>query len=108
MGPADALKLKIVDEVAPAADLDARARTWLATSPDPVKAWDVKGWQPPQKKGMTNPDDSMAYMVATGGLATKGYNTPAPLAILSSVFEGLQLPFDKALMGYLHSRQARG
>ena len=95
--PAEALKLKIVDEVAPTDQLIDTAKAWLATGPDPVKAWDVKGWQPPQKKGMTNPEDSMAYMMATGGLAAKGYNTPAPLAILSSVFEGLQLPFDRAL-----------
>ncbi|WP_454882563.1 3-hydroxyacyl-CoA dehydrogenase NAD-binding domain-containing protein [Sphingomonas oryzagri] len=97
VGPAEALKLKIVDEVAPADALIDRARAWLATSPDPVKRWDVKGWMPPQKKGMTVPEDSMGYMMAAGSLALKGYNSPAPQAILSSVFEGLQLPFDKAL-----------
>ncbi|MVW54935.1 3-hydroxyacyl-CoA dehydrogenase [Sphingomonas sp. MAH-6] len=97
VGPAEALKLKIVDEVAPADALIDRARAWLSTSPDPVKRWDVKGWVPPQKKGMTVPEDSMGYMMATGSLALKGYNSPAPQAILSSVFEGLQLPFDKAL-----------
>jgi 3-hydroxyacyl-CoA dehydrogenase/enoyl-CoA hydratase/3-hydroxybutyryl-CoA epimerase len=97
VGPTEALKLKIVDEVAPADALIDRARAWLATSPDPVKRWDVKGWVPPQKKGMTVPEDSMAYMMAAGGLALKGYNSPAPQAILSSVFEGLQLPFDRAL-----------
>jgi len=97
VAPAEALKLKIVDEVAPAAEAMDRARAWLATNPDPVKPWDKKGWVPPQKKGMTVPEDSAAYMMATGNLALKGYNAPAPLAILASVFEGLQLPFDKAL-----------
>jgi 3-hydroxyacyl-CoA dehydrogenase/enoyl-CoA hydratase/3-hydroxybutyryl-CoA epimerase len=95
--PAEALKLKIVDEVAPAAEAMNRARAWLATNPDPVKPWDKKGWVPPQKKGLTIPEDSGAYMMATGNVAQKGYNAPAPLAILASVFEGLQLPFDKAL-----------
>jgi len=95
--PAEALKLRIVDEVVPADQLIDRARAWLATGPDPVKAWDVKGWVPPQKKGMTVPEDSAFYMMATGGIAQKGYNLPAPRAILSSVFEGMQLPFDKAL-----------
>lgn len=97
VAPAEALKLKVVDAVVPAAEAIGAARAWLATGPDPVKPWDKKGWVPPQKKGMTIPEDSGAYMMAAGSLATKGYNTPAPLAILASVFEGLQLPFDKAL-----------
>ena len=97
VAPAEALKLKIVDEVAPADELAARARAWLASQPNPVKPWDVKGWVPPQKKGMTVPEDSAFYMMATGNIAQKGYNLPAPRAILSSVFEGMQLPFDKAL-----------
>jgi 3-hydroxyacyl-CoA dehydrogenase/enoyl-CoA hydratase/3-hydroxybutyryl-CoA epimerase len=97
VNPSEALKLKIVDQVVPADQLVDRARAWLATGPDPVKSWDVKGWVPPQKKGMTVPEDSAFYMMATGSLATKGYNLPAPRAILSSVFEGMQLPFDKAL-----------
>ena len=97
VAPAEALTLRIVDEVAPAAILFERARAWLATNPDPVRAWDKKGWVPPQKKGMTVPEDSAAYMIAAGEIAKKGYNAPAPLAILASVFEGLQLPFDKAL-----------
>jgi 3-hydroxyacyl-CoA dehydrogenase/enoyl-CoA hydratase/3-hydroxybutyryl-CoA epimerase len=97
LAPAEALKLGVVDEVAPADALVDRARAWLATAPDPVKPWDVKGWLPPQKKGLTVPEDSGAYMMATGAIANQGYNLPAPLAILASVFEGLQLPFDKAL-----------
>lgn len=98
VGPAEALKLGVVDEVAPAGELIDRARAWLATGPDPVKPWDVKGAVPPQKRGMTIPEDSMNYSVAAGTVAGKaGYNLPAPLAILSTIFEGAQLPFDKAL-----------
>ena len=95
--PAEALKLGIVDEVVPAEKLIEASRAWLATGPDPVRPWDVKGWVPPQKKGLTVPEDSAAYMMMAGAIAQKGYNTPAPQAILSCVFEGLQLPFDKAL-----------
>ncbi|MCP5364506.1 MAG: 3-hydroxyacyl-CoA dehydrogenase NAD-binding domain-containing protein [Thermomicrobiales bacterium] len=97
VAPAEALKLRIVDEVVPADALMERARVWLMTGPDPVKPWDVKGWVPPQKKGMTIPEDALAYTLAAANIAKQGYNTPAPLAILASVFEGLQLPFDKAL-----------
>src|SRR3546814_17648128 len=47
---------------------------------------------------MTVPEDSAAYMMGAGVIAGKaGYNLPAPLAILSTIFEGAQLPFDKAL-----------
>jgi len=97
VAPAEALKLKIVDEVVPADTLIDAAKAWLATGPDPVKPWDVKGWVPPQKKGLTVPEDSAAYMMAAGGIAKSGYNQPAPLAILNAVFHGLQMPFDKAL-----------
>jgi 3-hydroxyacyl-CoA dehydrogenase/enoyl-CoA hydratase/3-hydroxybutyryl-CoA epimerase len=97
VAPAEALKLKIVDEVVPAVTLIDAAKAWLATGPDPVKPWDVKGWVPPQKKGLIVPEDSAAYMMAAGGIAKSGYNQPAPLAILNAVFHGLQMPFDKAL-----------
>ena len=98
VGPAEALKLGIVDEVAAGDQLIERARTWLASGPDPVKPWDIKGAVPPQKRGMTVPEDSMSYSLVAGAIAGKaGYNLPAPLAILSTIFEGAQLPFDKAL-----------
>src|SRR3546814_8461915 len=64
--PDEALKLEIVHEVVPAAELMDRARAWLATNPDPVKPWDVKGAMPPQKRGMTVPEDSAAYMMVAG------------------------------------------
>lgn len=95
--PAEAVKLKIVDEVAPAADLAARAKAWLATSPSPVKPWDVKGYAAAEQRGLLNPDTASMFTVATANTAAKGYNTPASAAILSCVFEGVQLPFDKAL-----------
>ena len=97
IAPAEALALKIVDEVVPAAETIDRARAWIRSGPDPIRPWDKKGWEPPQKRGMTVPEDSLAYTLATAGIAKKGYNAPAPLAILATVFEGLQLPFDKAL-----------
>ena len=97
VAPAEALALGIVDEVAPSGELMNRARAWIAAGPDPVRAWDKKGWEPPQKRGMTVPEDSLAYTLAAANIAKRGYNAPAPLAILATVFEGLQMPFDKAL-----------
>ena len=96
--PAEALKLRIVDAVVPAAQLIDTATAWLATGPDPVKPWDKKGFALPETRGLLNPDAAAMFSAASGGIAGKaGYNLPAPAAILSCVFEGVQLPFDKAL-----------
>ncbi|MBX3509553.1 MAG: enoyl-CoA hydratase/isomerase family protein [Hyphomonadaceae bacterium] len=95
--PAEALKLGLVDEVVPADQLLARAAAWLATNPDPVRAWDKKGFATPESRGMVNPEAAALFAAATAGVAERGYNLPAPSAILSCVFEGLQLPMDRAL-----------
>ena len=96
--PAEALKLKLVDAVVPANELIAKARAWLATAPSPVRPWDVKGFQLPESVGLLNPQGAGMFSAATASVAGKaGYNLPAPIAILSCVFEGVQLPFDRAL-----------
>lgn len=98
LGAEEALALGIIDESATSDEAVDHARAWLATKPDPVKPWDVKGAQPPQKLGMLVPADAAAYSMAAALVANKaGYNQPAAPAILSAVFEGAQLPFDKAL-----------
>ena len=98
LGPAEALKLKVVDALAPAADVVAVAKAWLATNPSPVRIWDVKGFAAPEQRMMIIPEVSMSFSVAAAKVVDKaGYNLPAPGAILSAVFEGIQLPFDRAL-----------
>jgi 3-hydroxyacyl-CoA dehydrogenase / enoyl-CoA hydratase / 3-hydroxybutyryl-CoA epimerase len=93
----EALALGIVDAVVPAAGMDAAARAWLATGPDPVKPWDVKGYALPEQRGLIIPEYSGQMMMASGSVAKSGYNLPAPIAILSCIYEGAILPFDKAL-----------
>jgi 3-hydroxyacyl-CoA dehydrogenase / enoyl-CoA hydratase / 3-hydroxybutyryl-CoA epimerase len=96
--PAEALALKIVDELAPAAKVVEVAKAWLATRPSAIRKWDEKGFFIPEMRGMLVPEVSLGYSVGVASVAGKsGYNVPAPGAILSCVFEGLQLPFDKAL-----------
>ena len=98
LGAKEALGIRIVDEIVAADEAVAKAKAWLATNPDPVKPWDVKGAQPPQRLGMLVPADAADYSMAAALVANKaGYNQPAAPAILSTVFEGAQLPFDKAL-----------
>lgn len=96
--PAEALKAKIVDELAPVDEVVAKAKAWLATNPDPVRAWDVKRYAAPEQRMMIIPEVSLGFSVAVAQVADKaGYNMPAAPAILSAVFEGIQLPIDKAL-----------
>jgi 3-hydroxyacyl-CoA dehydrogenase/enoyl-CoA hydratase/3-hydroxybutyryl-CoA epimerase len=96
--PAEALKLKIVDALAPAADLIATAKAWLAAGPDPIKPWDKKGYAIPETRGLLNPEAAAMYSFTTAAVVKQGgINQPAAGAILSCVFEGVQLPFDRAL-----------
>jgi len=98
LSPAEALKARIVDAVVPVEDVVAAAKTWLATNPSPVRVWDVKGFAAPEARGMIVPEFSLGLSIAVAKVADKaGYNMPAAPAILSCVFEGLQLPMDKAL-----------
>jgi 3-hydroxyacyl-CoA dehydrogenase / enoyl-CoA hydratase / 3-hydroxybutyryl-CoA epimerase len=94
---AEALTLGIVDAVLPSGEMEAAARAWLATGPDPVKPWDVKGYALPEQRGLIIPEYSGQMMMASGSVAKSGYNLPAPIAILSCIYEGAILPFDKAL-----------
>ncbi|AZI38320.1 3-hydroxyacyl-CoA dehydrogenase [Caenibius tardaugens NBRC 16725] len=96
--PADALKAGIVDALAPADQVVAKAREWLASNPEPSQTWDRKGFFMPEMRGMMVPEVAMGASVAAAGVVRDaGYNLPAPIAVLQSVFEGMQLPMDKAL-----------
>jgi len=96
--PAEALKLGIVHELAPPAEVVARARAWLASKPEPLAPWDRKGFKVPGGAGQQNPGVAQAFMVGNALVAKNTWrNYPAPVAILSAVYEGSQLPFDRAL-----------
>ncbi len=98
VSPAEAAKLGIVHEIAPVDQVVARARAWLATGPEPVAPWDRKGFKVPGGVGMQNPGVAQTFMVGSALVAKNTWhNYPAPVAIMSAVYEGCQLPFDKAL-----------
>ena len=98
IGPAEALKLGLVHEVAAPGELLARARAWLLGAPDATAPWDRKGFRIPGGAGLTNPAIAQAFSVGTA-LITKsaGRNYPAPHEILSALYEGTTVPFDLAL-----------
>jgi 3-hydroxyacyl-CoA dehydrogenase/enoyl-CoA hydratase/3-hydroxybutyryl-CoA epimerase len=96
VGPAEALKLGLVDAVAPASDLIAAARRWLLETPNPVRAWDEKTYR--NNGGLLDGKLATMYTMRPGAITAQYQrNYPAPIAILNCVFEGTQMPMDKAL-----------
>jgi 3-hydroxyacyl-CoA dehydrogenase/enoyl-CoA hydratase/3-hydroxybutyryl-CoA epimerase len=97
VGPQEALRLRLVDELVPAERLLERSRSLLTACQDSARPWDRKGFALPESRGMVLPEAAAMFSEAAAGLAKAGYNQPAPIAILSGVFQGVQLPFDRAL-----------
>ena len=67
--PAEALKLGMVDAVVPADQLLDAAVEAIKDGIDPVRAWDKKGYQIKEGKGLLNPIEGFSYSVATGKIA---------------------------------------
>ena len=96
--PAEALKLGMVDQVVPAGTVLNAARSWLGSRPTPTRPWDVKGFNLPESEGLLSHRNANFFSTASATLRAKyGDNYPAPIAILTCIFEGVQLPFDKSL-----------
>jgi 3-hydroxyacyl-CoA dehydrogenase/enoyl-CoA hydratase/3-hydroxybutyryl-CoA epimerase len=98
LAPAEALKQGLVHEVAPVAEIVARARQWILKGGEGVQPWDKKGFKIPGGAGQTSPAAAQAFMVGTALTArTTMRNYPAPAAILSCVYEGTQVPIEQGL-----------
>jgi 3-hydroxyacyl-CoA dehydrogenase / enoyl-CoA hydratase / 3-hydroxybutyryl-CoA epimerase len=96
--PAEALQIGIVHELAPAARVVDRARLWLQGQPDARAPWDRKGFQVPGGNSIAMPSVGMTFMMGSALVAKSTLrNLPAPTAILSAAFEGLQVPIDVGL-----------
>ncbi len=89
--------MKLVDAVVPAADLVKAAKDWIKGGGKGVAPWDVQGFKLPgglvySKAGM------MVFPAANAIYRRETYdNYPAARAIMQVVYDGLQLPFDRAL-----------
>ena len=97
VGPDKALKLGIVDRLAPAGETVEAARQWILTEGNPVARWDQKGYRIPGG-GMDKPQNNSMFMGATAMFRgqTNG-NFPAGVAIMACVAEGLRVPLDMGL-----------
>src|SRR6266852_6151331 len=89
--------MKLIDAIAPPADLIKSAKEWVKANPKAKAPWDVEGFRLPagpvySKAGM------MTFPAANAIYRRETYdNYPAARAILQVVYEGLQLPIDLAL-----------
>lgn len=93
-----ALALGIVDELASKNELFAKAKEWINNNPAPTKPWDVKGYKIPYDAGAMATHASTSFNANLIKIRKQTQdNYPAPIAILSAVYEGTLLPFDLAL-----------
>lgn len=95
--PEQALEIGLVHELAPAAEVVARAKRWILEAGDPVAPWDKKGFKIPGG-GLMHPGTAQVFMMGNALLAknTK-HNYPAPIAAQSAIFEGCATSFDQGL-----------
>jgi 3-hydroxyacyl-CoA dehydrogenase / enoyl-CoA hydratase / 3-hydroxybutyryl-CoA epimerase len=97
LGPQKALALGLVDELATADDLPARARAWIASHPDAAQPFDVPGYRVPG--GTPNSPGLAAALPSFPAVLVKqlkGAAYPAPRLLLSAAVEGLQVDVDTA------------
>jgi len=93
-----ARELGLIDAVTAPGELLATARQWLLNVGNAVKPWDQPGFSIPGGSSPLIPALAQLFVGTAARLqATTFQNFPAPLAIASCVYEGMQLPMDTAL-----------
>ncbi|MPR34605.1 3-hydroxyacyl-CoA dehydrogenase NAD-binding domain-containing protein [Salmonirosea aquatica] len=109
VSPRQALELGMVDEViGTPQEMMQAARDWILANPSPIKPWDQINKKTGRIEARDNfkvpggnvqgPAGVQAFAIGTAMVMekTRG-NYPAPLAILSCVYEGLQVNLDRAI-----------
>jgi 3-hydroxyacyl-CoA dehydrogenase / enoyl-CoA hydratase / 3-hydroxybutyryl-CoA epimerase len=97
-GPAEALELGLVDEVAASVEeLLPRAKQWIADHPDAAQPWDRPGHAIPGGTPSRGPlAAQLPYLAANLRRRTAGAPVPAERAILAAAVEGAAVDFDTA------------
>ena len=96
--PEQALKSGLVNQLVDSQEeLIPAAKQWIVNVGKSVQPWDEEGFKIPGG-GIQSPKILMVLPAAAGLILKKTYgNYPAPIAIMNCIYEGLQLPIDKAL-----------
>jgi 3-hydroxyacyl-CoA dehydrogenase / enoyl-CoA hydratase / 3-hydroxybutyryl-CoA epimerase len=95
--PTAAKRMGLVHEVAPADEIVQRAKAWVKANPHAKAPWDDPKFKLPSGK-VFSAAGMMTWPPANAIYRRETYdNYPAAKAVLSCVFEGLQLPIDQAL-----------
>ncbi|MFN0086879.1 MAG: 3-hydroxyacyl-CoA dehydrogenase NAD-binding domain-containing protein [Blastocatellia bacterium] len=98
LSPKQALEKAIVHKIVPPGELLAEAKRWLLESPDPVQPWDRKEFKTPGGAGPFDRRFVETFMIGAALMQKETmHNYPAPQAIMSCVYEGLQVPIDAGL-----------
>lgn len=96
--PTEALTVGLVHALAANSALIDKARHWLLNTPSALQPWDQKTFKIPGGAGPLAAHANQTFVAGTALLAaSSGENYPAPLAILSCVYEGSQVAFDVGL-----------
>lgn len=97
--PAEGAALKLIDEVVPAGTALEAAKTWVKANPAAfAQPWDIKGYKVPGGGSAMHPGFAQTFMGAVPMMQKEAQrNMNAPIALLSAIYEGLQLPMDRAL-----------
>ncbi|WP_375408410.1 3-hydroxyacyl-CoA dehydrogenase NAD-binding domain-containing protein [uncultured Methylobacterium sp.] len=95
--PLMAKNMGLAQEVAPKAEIVAKAKAWIKAGGSAVAPWDVPKFKAPSGK-VYSPAGMMIWPPANAIYRRETHdNYPAAKAILGAVYEGLQLPMDLAL-----------
>ncbi len=87
--PEQALKLGIVDQLAPLTEIIEKAEQWILNDGNPEQAWDRKGFQIPGGSRLNDMNIGRLFSVQTARISAKyRHNYPAPIAALRCLFNG--------------------
>ncbi len=96
--PAKALEHGFVHAVVAPDQCVPAAKQWILEVGDPEQPWDKKGFKVPGGSGLMHPGSVQTLMVGSALIAREtNHNYPAPIAIMSCVYEGTVLPIDQGL-----------
>lgn len=98
LSPEKALASGVVDELAPPDEVVERARQYVLNTKNASQPWDREGYKVPGGTGALSDHVMRSFYAGMAKLRSRTQgNYPAPVAIMSAVYEGTMLPFDQGM-----------